>query len=220
MENETVSEESTKRETTSLDIELNNNNTNENEIDTSDLDLKLVSEYFKYLEQVGNDPKMYADKKAAEGLKNIFSICTRQRSYIISEKSYEFNFVTVLINLLKNTYEEFLSILKSDKLMKGNNYTIVSLKYALCVSRSFSNYSLKFCNNFHNQLGISYIFNYLNDESILDSYIKSAEKPKSFRFLLLQSIVRCCLGTLLNLSRVIDVSNYKQQWNDCKAVKL
>ena len=55
MENETVSEESIKRETTSLEIELNNVN---NEIDSSDLDLKMVCDYFKYLEEVGNDPKI------------------------------------------------------------------------------------------------------------------------------------------------------------------
>ncbi len=215
MENETISEESIKRETTSLEIESNNVN---NEIDSSDLDLKMVYDYFKYLEEVGNDPKMYSNQRATEALKNIFDISNRQKSYLISEKSFEFNFVTVLISLLKNVYEEFVSIITSDKLIKGTNYTLLSLKYALNISRSFSNYSIKFSIEFHNQLGISYIFNYLNNELLIDSYIKAAEKPKFFKFIILNSVLRSSLGTLLNLSRAIDVSDYKKQWNDCKAV--
>jgi hypothetical protein len=143
---------------------------------------------------------------------------TRQRSIQIVEKCYEYDFISICLDLLRKSHEEFLSILASDKLINNSTLLILTLKYVLTVLRSFTNYSTKFCIEFHNQNGIHLLFQYLKNDFTIDIYLKSYQKPKSIKFILLNWIIRSLIGTLLNLSKEIDKSNFKQQWKDCEAV--
>ena len=153
------------------------------------------------------------------GLKTIFNKTSRHRSIKIIEKCYDFNFISVCIELLRNSHEEFLSILISDKQLKNNTLLIISaLKYLSSILRSFTNYSAKFCIEFHNQNGICLFFQYLNNDFIIDAYLKAYQNPKSIKFIILNWIIRSFIGTLLNLSKVIDNFNFKQQWKECEAV--
>jgi len=151
-------------------------------------------------------------------LKTILDTLTRQRSIQIVEKCYDFKFILVCIELLRNSHEEFLSILISDKLINNSTLLVIALKYLCSVLRSFTNYSAKFSIEFHNQNGIYLLFQYLMNDSMIDVYLKSYQKPKSIKFILLNSIIRSLIGTLLKLSKVVDNFNFKQQWKECEAV--
>lgn len=72
---------------------------------------------------------------------------------------------------------------------------------------------------FHNNNGIKVLFKYISNETVIDAYVKSYQKPKSIKFILLNSVIRSAIGVLLNLTKVIDSSNFKQQWKDCEAVR-
>ena len=133
------------------------------------------------------------------------------------EKSFEFNFHQTLLNIIKNTHEKFVKLATSDteKLTK-NDLFIVTLKCSMNIARSFSNNSSKFRIEFQTLDAIKLLFDFINNENLLDAYIKSSSNKKTLKYNVLHAIIRSSVGILLNLSR--SCTNFRQKWNECDAV--
>ena len=132
------------------------------------------------------------------------------------EKCIEYNFIPVIINLITNCHQQLIEIISSEKPIVKSNLVLVIIKSVFGITRLFSNYSSKFRIKFQTQNGIKLLFSYLNDEILIDNYIKATAKPRGIRFIILHAIVRAIVRTLLNLSRSND--KFKQQWKNCEAV--
>lgn len=173
-------------------------------------------EFLKNVNLIVKNLESYSEQTFVQTLSNISN--DRNKTVQVIEKSFEFSFHKALMDIIKNTSEKLISYLSSgnEKLTKNELY-LLALKFSLNIARSFSNNSSKFRMEFQAASGVKLLFNIINNEILLNAYIKAASNHKSFGYNILHSITRGAIGVLLNLSR--SSANFKEKWNECNSVR-
>lgn len=187
----------------------------EDDIDNTDELFKLVASKYK-------ESNVFLDAEFNATLEGVF-FTNRKRDTkidlkILVSKSLKYNFDEILIYIIENSYEKFISLISSNtNEIINNKFFASTLAYCVNIVRNYSSISSKFRYKFQENKGVEIIFKYLNNQLLLDSYIREAyQDENNFSFAILHSVIRGSIGILSNLSK--SLFDFKDIWNKCHAV--
>jgi hypothetical protein len=182
----------------------------------------LIRSCFDYLHNL-DEEQILNDVKAIESLSVISEDLFKSNRILIAESSMKSDFLATLIKLIELLRIRLTSSFarlkneSSENLQQTSSETNLAFKL-INLLRNLTNYSNSFCKFFHQlDSGIRVLIDYLNDEILLNCYI-STEKSNPIVFKALHSLMRGCLGTVLNLTKVYD--QFQEKWKKCNAVEV
>ncbi len=161
---------------------------------------------FTRLQLLSEPAKIFEDEKAIKGLSQTFLnvVQPKQTNHMAFVNiSLEYRFTELLISLASYVLKGVTGVEGLEKSAEGPNEilkdkqkkSLLVLKICTSISRSYANYSIDFCNKFHEFDGIHL-------------YLQILANPACYRN---EKLVRNVLGSLLNLARVYD--SYVACWN-------
>ena len=161
---------------------------------------------FKRLQLLSEPAKIFEDEKAIKDLSQTFLnvVQPKQTNHMAFVSiSLEYSFTELLISLASYVLKGVTGVEGLEKSTEGPNEilkdkqkkSLLILKICTSISRSYANYSIDFCNKFHEFDGIHL-------------YLQILANLACYRN---EKLVRNVLGSLLNLARVHD--SYVACWN-------
>lgn len=194
--------------------------------------IKIHHDFHQYIKNIDDPEKIYYDKKAVRTIYLIINnvYCANDNKLALINLNFQYDYAKTISNLLdysllvliKCIDEEKNNETKEEKTQEETNVVSDEKKKVLnlCKNlmntlRSYSNYSIKFCNKFHEYDGIRVLTNYVGSNKLLDYYVKESEKNDKTNFKTLNTIVRGSIGSFVNLSRVYDSFTFQYETEKC-----
>lgn len=184
---------------------------------------------YAYLDNLKDSQTIIEDKQALHLIARlyVYSVASSKKLDIVN-LSLEFEFCRIISELIETSYkqlEDYLNKITSkpeaDKLEPTTTTTsegeddpeLVRLVEICSVSvgivRNFSNYSIRFIKQAHENNVIQRLFAYLKNTTLIDYYEVQSNKSVG-------DLVRSIIGSLVNLSRL--ASSYSDKWKDQSAI--
>jgi hypothetical protein len=174
------------------------------------------NEAFKYISLIGNAEYILNDQKALAIIKHLFLNLETCTSIYTVETSLKYSFIDSLINLISILKDVLISSINSNALINRNTQTLFM---ALIIIRTYTQISRLFCYEFTKKKGIHVLFSYLNDDLLLNEYMKISCEPAEKEYVFVNGIIRSIIQTLINLQNVYNQET-KEFWSDCVPVLI
>ncbi len=168
---------------------------------------------FKNLQFLSDASRIFEDEESIKNLRktsqNVSQINQINHMEYIN-MSLEYNFTELLISICSYAFNAIAGVDSLEDVKQNikeipsdvHKKALLVLKICTSISRTYSNYSLDFCNRFHEFDGI-YLFLQIMANDACSS---------------VKGLCRNLLGSLLNLSRVHDI--YVASWNKLESLKI
>ncbi len=174
------------------------------------------NEAFKYISLIGNAEYILNDQKALAIIKNLFLNLETCTSIYTVETSLKYSFIDSLIHLISILKDVLISSINSNALINRNTQTLFM---ALVITRTYTQISRLFCHELTKKKGIHVLFRYLNDDLLLNEYMKISCEPAEKEYVFVNGIMRSIIQTLINLQNVYNQET-KEFWSECVPVLI
>jgi hypothetical protein len=194
-----------------------------NKISNLDNLIKIHHDFHQYIKNIDGPEKIYQDKKAVETIHliidNVYSAKDNKLALINLNFQYDYAKTIselleyVLPILIKSINEEIQT--KEEKQPEEKKIVLSLVENLMNTLRSYSNYSVKFCNKFHEYDGIRVLTKYVTENTLLDYFVELSKKEDKTNFKNLNTIVRGSIGSFVNLCRSYDSFTYQYEKEQC-----
>jgi hypothetical protein len=182
------------------------------------------NEYINYLSKLESSTTHSNDKKILEEIKPSLLSYFHIRAWdMVNLGSNDSNAIKLFIDTLDNLYAHFLRTFEVKDLFESElgvelKSIITEIVSDVITTINYVSFShIKFCNKFVEMHGLKALFNYLNNQILIDNYVAEAKNKKSKEFELINKTMKNTMGSLVCIARTYN--NHKNEWKECNSVK-
>jgi hypothetical protein len=182
------------------------------------------NEYIKYLSKLESSTNHSNDKKILDEIKPfLLSYFHIKAWYLVNLVNNDSNAIKLFIDILDHLYPHFLRTFDVNDLFESTlgcelKSIITEIVSSVITTINYAAFShIKFCNKFVEMNGLKVLFNYLNNQILIDNYVSESKNKKSKEFELISTTMKNTMGSLVCIARTYN--NHKNEWKECNSVK-
>ena len=175
-----------------------------------------LKDYLIYIQKIREPCEIIQNPKAAEYILYFYERLSKSNRFDFINLAFDYNFTEILLNLVKYLHGLLLDLIsgQNPECSGEAKKTYFLLYLCLNIIRSYSNYSIRFCNECHEMDGVQVLFKFLQNETLTD-YLVTSNTPKLKH---LKAVPRSIVGCLVNLSKLY--SSFIAKWKEINCVGI